>query len=221
MFTSSADVFRTRQSVQDLLEVVRLHRAAMFRQGTTGADHAEIEAIVAGGCVIPPDGLRAYAHLLEAAAMPDDDFNSFVSATAVLIADRLQQGAGNDDLYWNFEAFEDHYLLADPPVRAALMNGFRIGARQGLLKLPRAPDFLTCLTRQQTDVEQLLHSAKSNVLLEAVTTGVSAKVAGQLWAHDARKALTWPDRVGFRFLYERATSMAPDDGKKTELIPWT
>ena len=47
--------------------------------------------------------------LTTAAAMPDEDFSRFVVATAILLLDRIQDGGGTDDLYWNFEAFREHF----------------------------------------------------------------------------------------------------------------
>ncbi len=221
MFTSTAEVFRTRQSVQDLLEVVRLHRDAVYRLGMTPADRSEIEAIVSNSCVIPDDHPRAYTAILKAAAMPDEDFNAFVAATAILLADRLQFGGGEDNLYWNFDAFRDHYRLSDPPVRAALMNGFRTAHRAGRVHLRNEPDPLTCLTRSKFDVMHMLDATQPNPLLEAIAMDATAKVAGQLWRHASERESTWSNRVGFRYLYERSATMSPDQPATTKLIPWS
>ncbi len=221
MFTSSADVFRTRQSVSDLLEVVHQHRDAVNRLGATGSDRSEIAGIALNGCVIPSSQSRAYSAILHAAAMPDEDFNGFVVATAMLIADRLQHGGSEDDLYWNYDAFQDHYRLADPPARAALMNGFRTGHQQGLIHLPKVPDPDVCLTRMERDVVEILAADKADPLLEAVRSNVSAKVAGQLWRHAAARSVTWTLRAGFRYLYERPLSMTPEDPENAKLIPWS
>lgn len=73
----------------------------------------------------PDDASELHADLLLIAALPDKGFDAFLAATAVLLADRLQEGAGDDDLYWNWDAFHGRYRTAAAPVRAALMNGFR------------------------------------------------------------------------------------------------
>lgn len=220
MFTSSADVFRTRQAVRDLLEVVHLHRAAMPRTGVSNAEAVMIETIVQNGGVIPTEKAESYVALQLTAAMPDDDFNGFIAATAILLADRIQAGSGDDDLYWNFEAFYDHYQLADAPVRAAVMNGFRQVQRIGKCQLPREPLTQNCLTRQQEDVLAILSAEGPHWLEDAVRSDLGAEAAGRLWVKEMRLALTFPVRVGFRYLYERPVSLAPAEPDSALLIPW-
>lgn len=220
MFTSSADVFRTRQAVRDLLEVVHRHRSAVYRLGETGAERAEIVSITEGGCQIVDADTRAYSSLLLAAAMPDDDFDSFVAATAILLADRIQGGAGEDDLYWNYDAFRDHYRLADSPVRAALMNAFRHGQIQGYVKLPDTPQPEACLTRQRADVLQILSAEGNGLLCETIQSDSSAATAGALWTAAAKRPLSLAVKIGFRYLYERPVSLAPDRPNDVPLIPW-
>lgn len=220
MFTSSADVFRTRQAVRDLLGVVRLHRSAMSRVGVSNAETAMFETIVQNGGVIPAEKAESYVALQLTAAMPDEDFNGFIAATAILLADRLQAGAGKEDLYWNFEAFYDHYLLADAPVRAAVMNGFREVHRSRKNVLPREPQSQNCLTRQKEDVLTILSAEGWPWLEDAVHSEVDAEAAGRLWVKEMKPALSFPVRVGFRYLYERPDSLVPANPESALLIPW-
>lgn len=220
MFTSSADVFRTRQAVADLLEVVHLHRMAVSRIGISGADAASLEGIVQRGGIIPEEKPRSYSSLLLAAAMPDEDFNSFVVSTAILLADRLQGGAGHDDLFWNYDAFRDHYLLADAPVRAALMNGFRVGHQTGRCVLPEEPGATACYTRASQDVLATLRSEQADDLIDFITSVPSPIEAGQLWSQKRTLTLPLADRVAFRFLYERPESLLPDEPEQVSIIPW-
>ncbi len=220
MFTSSADVFRTRQAVADLLEVVHLHRVAVSRIGVSGADVASIEGIVQSGGIIPDEKPRSYSSLLMAAAMPDEDFNGFIVSTAILLADRLQGGAGQDDLYWNYDAFKDHYLLADAPVRAALMNGFRIGHQSGRCVLPEEPAAKSCYTRASQDVLQILRSEQAEGLVDFVASVPSPLEAGQLWSEMRSAPPSLAERVAFRFLYERPESLCPDVPEQVATIPW-
>lgn len=77
-------------------------------------------------CVLSmKDAEALHGDLLLVAALPDKGMDGFLSATALLLADRLQGGAGADDLYWNWDAFQDHYRKGSSPLRAAVMNGFR------------------------------------------------------------------------------------------------
>ena len=221
MFTSAAEVFRTRQAVRDLNDAVRAHPQAMQRLGTTGAERAAIAAIVENGCILTfPNHARAYSQLLLSAAMPEDDFPAFVTATSVLVANRLLLGAGEDDLYWNWDAFRDHYRLADPPIRAALMNGFRMMNDTGRVTLSDPPMEPECLTRVSEDVIAMLETAGQFELSRSIGEGVSAKDAGRLWQMAARKSLSWQSLTGFRYLYERSSSIAPREPDATNLIPW-
>lgn len=220
MFTSTAEVFRTRQAVRDLAEVVGLHRKAMQRLGTSGADRDVISRITAGGCRIDIDQHRdAYSSILFAAAMPDEDFPAFTGATALLLADRLQQGGGTDDLFWNWDAFHDHYRLADPPARAALMNGFRLADQLGMTRLALSPADRDCLTFEKADVVASLGADGQHDLAEAVQSDVSPDRAGVLWQTTYSSRTGWQVIQGFRYLYERAGSMAPPHPDTVPLIP--
>ncbi len=221
MFISTADVFRTRQGVRDLLEVVHTHRSAVDRLGATGVDRTELLSIAKSGCVIVDPGSRTYSSILLAAAMPDEDFNQFVVATAILLADRLQSGAGEDDLYWNYDAFKDHFALADPPIRAALMNGFRLGHQLGFLNLPDMPLPESCLTWQKPDVLQMLKSDGDRLLAEMVENEAAAKTVGAGWTAAVNRPLNLSSKIAYRYLYERPLSLAPDRPSDVPLIPWT
>ncbi len=220
MFTSSADVFRTRQAVCDLLRVVHSHRSAVDRLGATGTDRSDIISILNAGCRIDDFGTRAFSSLLFAAAMPEEDFGAFIAATSILLADRLQGGQGDDDLYWNYEAFSEHYRLADAPVRAALMNGFRLGYELDRIKLPDLPPPETCLTMQKENVLQMLSAEGEELLVEAIQREASAKTAGAAWTAAVNRPLTTASKVGYRYLYERPASIAPHLSGDVELIPW-
>ena len=220
MFKSTADVFRTRQAVWDLAEAVRRNSPAVERLGTTSAERDAILRIVAAGCRIGVGDARAYDQLLLSAAMPENDFSGFATATAILLMDRLQGGAGHDDLFWNWDAFRDHYPLADPPVRAALMNGFRAAAASGLVTLEHGPEGSDCLTRAEDDVMSLLLSEGDGQLADAIGDNISPEEAGRIWHRTDSQTLSWQAHMGFRYLYERPSSMAPPDPEDAALIPW-
>ncbi|MEO0916053.1 MAG: hypothetical protein AAFY31_03595 [Pseudomonadota bacterium] len=220
MFTSSADVFRTRQAVADLLEVVRLHRKSVPRIGVSGAEMMNLDAIIDRGGLIPAARRKTYSSILLAAAMPDDDFNGFAAATALLLADRLQSGGGEDDLYWNYDAFRDHYLIADAPVRAALMNGFRILQLSGRGTLPEPPDAMMCFTRQEDDVLLILRSEGADALADIILTEPEPNEAGALWDTQRSHNVPLSVKVGFRYLFERPGSIAPGKPGTAKLIPW-
>ncbi|WP_298841036.1 hypothetical protein [uncultured Roseobacter sp.] len=75
-------------------------------------------------CLRPADARLIHGDLMNFAASPDRGIGPFMTATALLIADRLQGGAGTDDLSSNWKKLRDRYLEGPSPVRATLMNGF-------------------------------------------------------------------------------------------------
>ena len=97
-----------------------------------------------------------HAELMMIASMPDQDHASFVTATIILLSDRLQHGAGQDDLFWNWDAFRDRYREAPSPIRAALMNGFRCAHGMGLVKLDDLPRGTDLRTYDEDDLLRLL-----------------------------------------------------------------
>ena len=222
MFTSSAEVFRRRQVTSDLISVVRAHRAALDRLGSTPSERDAIAEIVAQDCVLTtPAEDRLASQLLLAAALPDDDFPAFICATSILVVNRLSQGRGQDDLYWNWDVFRMHYRLADPPVRAALMNGFRAMDIAGLVTLDHRPSKDECLTLPEADVLAALASSDPLKLAPAITAKIHETEAGHLWREAARKPLDVPTQAGFRYLYERPMSMEPELPEAVQLIPWS
>ena len=109
MFTSSADVFRIRQSLGDLRAylresgpAVRDRLAASMRQaGSSAQARARIDRIVdeQGGRFAQPGDADVREVCRLAAALPSDDYPAFTFSTALLLADRLQTGDVEDDLY--------------------------------------------------------------------------------------------------------------------------
>ncbi|SFO91428.1 hypothetical protein [Tranquillimonas alkanivorans] len=155
-----ADTFRTRQAAHDLRHHAEgfgapvLDRiAGLIPLGLRdGADRALAlrEAVAAGCDLSTPRGYEVRDHLRLAAVLPDDDFDAFLLAGCMLLADVLRRDAPSDDLPHMWEATAPHYRLAPPPLCAALANGFaQLEARApGLLdppptsadRLTRAPD---------------------------------------------------------------------------------
>lgn len=108
-------------------------------------------------CLLTPnDVAQLHGDLLLVAATPEQGYEGFVTATAMLLADRLQGGAGPDDLYWNFDAFQDHYREASSPVRAALMNGFRVAHGMRRVTLDAVPKGHDLHTYDGEDLLRLL-----------------------------------------------------------------
>ncbi len=219
MVMSSAEVFRTRQAVHDLVKAAGLHREAIQHLGIAGADSDIISTITVQGRIASEHDLTVHSSFLLAAAMPEADFGAFIGATAILLANRLQDGKGEEDLFQNWDAFHGHYMLADPPVRAAIMNGFRLAHDRRLVKLTSPPTEEQCLTFGRGDVVATLHTSGQNDLFAAVRDNVSPEQAGMIW-NASPMFQSWQRLVGFRFLYERPASMAPPDPENAPLVPW-
>ena len=198
--TGFADVFRLRQAIADLSHQVATASpqvlARIADQGrTTGSSELLRHAAGAGTFDLPRDDDMLSAVLL-AAALPDDDHRAFTVATALLLLDRLKNGGGRDDLYWNWDAFADHYRLAAPAMRAAIMCGFRALTFARGLYLSHPPTPEDCLTEPgfATDLDP------------------SPEEAARLWrARVAQTApLTADERRLFRHFVEREAGMAPE-----------
>lgn len=223
MFTSSAVVYRRRQVVSDLTSYVSTHGRSAFRRISSGdgAD-ALLDRILFGqsGRLLTPSDDSLQGEVQLAAALPDEDFPAFTCATALLLLDRLTGGAGEDDLFWNWDAFADHYRLADPAIRAVLMNGFRSAAELGLASVAEKPDPADCLTNPAEKVLEALRKEKRDDLVAAITGDVLSSEAAVLWLELSKHQPTAAVLAGVRYLYERPASLAPSDPEKTPLIPW-
>lgn len=224
MFTSSADVFRTRQSVSDLTAYISsAGRSALGRITSDCSGEAFLGHVLDGhcGCFDFPGHRQAYGEVLLAAALPDDDFPAFTCATALLLLDRISNGSGEDDLYWNWDAFSDHYRLADPAIRATIMNAFRIGAEIGCVSVSCLPDPSDCLTLGREQVMRGLGKTGNWEIFKAIEKEVSADDAGRLWTGLAHHPTTSEALAGFRYLFERSVSLAPEAPESVPTIPWS
>lgn len=223
MFTSAADVFRSRQVIADLTAyIVQSGRNSFCRitPGTARLESLFTTPATAGGSFRFPRDRDIYGEVLLASALPDDDFPAFTTATALLLLDRIRNGAGEDDLYWNWDAFSDHYRLADPSIRAVIMNGFRTAAAMGCVSISVLPETADCLTLGKDAVLVQLRRIGDVKLIDVIERDATAEEAAELWRNSIEGTLS-PERVnGFRYLYERPKSMAPVDPHGATLIPW-
>ncbi len=99
-----------------------------------------LRAMIAGDMRLPADVADdLHPCIMLAATHPEADELSFEAATALLLADRIAKGSGQDDLFWHWDAFALHYRAADAPIRAALMQGFALSMETGALDCDLGP----------------------------------------------------------------------------------
>lgn len=246
MFTSEADEFRTVQALADLREAGRKRPRDVvgrivtgFRTGASAKKDAatRLEWFVEGKA--PLDALgedrEIRAALMIASALPEDDPEAFLAATALLLAERLAARSGADNLFWSWNAQAAHYRRADDATRAAIMCGFREAARLRRVSLGGTPTDDDCLTvsrdtvlgRLGSDAAAQLPDSLTRDLLLAVRAEVGTRAAGVLWAewHPVVLDLHGPARAvalsAFRYLYERPVSMIRGMGVDFPEIPAT
>lgn len=222
---SAADVFRTRQAVRDLKGLILSSSDATLERLAAGmADRRKTFAVGdfrrwldTGGCRFSfPEDEPIYTAILLAAALPDDDYPGFTVATALLLCDALQDGDGSDDLYWNWLTFAPQYRMADAPVRATIMNGFRALNRSGRVTLGRGPSDADCMSRTRSEVLGMIGSDAS--LAALIEGDSSSEAAGKHWS--TAQSLSQSALRAFRYLYERPGSIAPTAPENVALLPW-
>lgn len=225
MFTSSADVFRTRQALGDLRTFIRrapddtkARLIAGFPPSAEPGTDVLARFLSDGGRFRYPADLEVHTSVLLAAALPDDDFPVFLFATALVLTDMLQADDPPDTLYWNWEAFHAQYALADAPVRAALMNGFRVAELAGRVVLEPALDLSLCLTASRDQVLSTLEGSGERSMTSAILAGADPDEAGRLWS--VQDSVSAPAVAAFRYLYEREEGLAPPAPDAAPLIPW-
>ena len=232
---SVAVSYRSLQAIADLRAVAgsasreTLNRLVAGLNGRVSATDLD-RLIGAAGCRLS-DRIAEAAHpaLLLAATLPDDDYEAFRVSTAILLADRLQQGAGDDDLFWHWDAFQAHYRTLPDADRAAVLQGYRQLQVDGLIALfdPPEGDWVTTETGQRVHMQL-------QPLLRLPIDEFAARIAGlcaaALDASDAvgRSAVAWgacADRIlalpdderaplvrAIRHIYESAPEWQPHDG---------
>ena len=226
MVNGTANVFRIRQAVGDLRALMAETSTATIQRilSDMPGDMSDAERALDGTLSrsggrfdLPRDG-ALYSAFLLAASQPDQDFPAFIAATGLLLLDRLQDGQGSDDLYWNWDSFRAHYALADPASRSALMNGYRIGALTGRVLIDAPPDPEDCLTLGR---DGLLASAAHPEILALIRAEADPRMAGEAWTGMADYQSDPADIAAMRYLYERPASMAPPAPERVRLIPWS
>ena len=237
MSMSFADGFRTLQAIRDLRVLaalapveVRARIAAGIPDQRMAASMAQaaVAAVSEGREVDPTLREEVLSALRLAAALPKDDFPTFLTATMVLLADALERSEGYEDIHWYWQTFRGHYRVAAAVERAAIVQAIR---RIGLLRaesdaLPETvPDLATAPAAALRPLIErfcprgLAPPTATGVpgiavlLFDALSSPAAADAAAEFWAeHAGRLVERAPSELlaGFRHLYETRDGWAPD-----------
>ncbi|MEM9342391.1 MAG: hypothetical protein AAGA87_05055 [Pseudomonadota bacterium] len=227
--------FRTLQTICDLRAVARQTPPRVAQRLAAGTDGLATPESVAHlihrhGCRLTTRAhIAMHPGLVVAATLPGDDPEAFQAATAILLADRLQSGRGTDDLFWHWDGFHDAYDALDPAARAAILQGYAQGTRDGFIPLLDPPKGQHLATRPEAEVEVNLST------IQGPLTGASQQITAAL--HDpsamAPASKAWEDLnetvipaagpdalaliTGFRHLFETRPAFEPFPGTLFDL----
>ena len=149
--------FKVMQVLSDLQSAAETGYDALAARTSPALQNTLYRVVFDQQCKLSQQDVdELHAELMMIASMPDQDHASFMTATIVLLKDRLQRGAGQDDLYWNWDAFQERFRQAPSPIRAALMNGFRCADGMQLVKLDQPPSGTDLRTYDEDDLIRLL-----------------------------------------------------------------
>jgi uncharacterized membrane protein YeaQ/YmgE (transglycosylase-associated protein family) len=237
MFTSDFGEFRRMQAIADLRHQTRSFPLAAVRRVGAGigvrSEHVNVQQRLEWYFrgKLPLSNLRsdrpAFGAVLMASALPDEDFESFLAATVLLVLERLTSENGPDDGFWTWRRLAPHYRLAAPTVRAAIMCGFREARRLERIALIEGPVRADCLTTPQDEILAALSADDPLIasVREAVLEDQDPAAVGDLWLAQHRALDTLSDErrraahSGFRHLYERPESIAVAAGSDAPVIP--
>jgi hypothetical protein len=171
------------------------------------ATAADLAALIAGGCRLTEAMVReVHPPLLLAATLPSEGDASFAAATAVLLADRLQDGAGPDDLFHHWDALAGDYRGLAPPERAALLRGFALGHARGQVALDAPPAGEELLTRSRPQALAALRAAARRLGGADIDAAMGEGIEG------ARL------RAALRFALDSGLARLPDEPEVTGAV---
>ncbi len=191
--------YRSLQAIHDLRCLAASASERTLDRLAAGTSNAvtghDLRRLIDEGCRLS-EAMAGAVHsaLLLAATLPDDDFDGFRVSTAILIADRLQGGAGENDLYWHWDAFQAHYRTLSDRDRAAVLQGFRQLHEDGWVALFDPPEGNWIATETAPTVRTILQT-----LLSGTESDLARRIAGLcIEALDSRDgvaelALAWTE----------------------------
>ncbi|MEL7026312.1 MAG: hypothetical protein AAGO57_03645, partial [Pseudomonadota bacterium] len=170
------------------------------------------------------------------AALPDEDFPSFLLATQLVLIDVLSRRMMPAQIAHHWPTFRGHYRAASAVDRAAIAQAFRtVGLVQDTpISIPETladrttapaaglkPLLESKLSKTLAPTSDTDPSSVAAVLIEALKSPRAAQDAADLWAtHGALFAQSMGEQVlaGFRYIYEAWDGFAPDGGENIPLL---
>ena len=245
MSMSIADGFRTLQAIQDLRVLVALapveaqaRIAAGIPQSWMAPDDAQaaLMALVAGESLAEPAHAEVVPALQKAAAFPQDDFPTFIFATALLLEDVLKGVTPANEIEHHWATFRGHYRSAQAVERAAIAQAIRrislvqdapISMPQSLADRTTAsaaalkPLLEAKLSRRLTPSAETEPDAVARLLIRALGSPSGAQQAADLWCRHGTELMgSMPDAIlaGFRHVYEAWDGFSPEGGPMIPLL---
>ena len=227
---SIADSFRTRQAVRDLRKLLalapaetRVRIAAEIPRSWIAADQARsaVQALTAGDTLAPDLRTETIPAVQKAAALPQDDFPTFICATCMLLCDVLEGATPATEIEHHWAMFRGHYRVAQAIRRISLMQDVPISMPQSLADRTTAsaaalkPLLMARMPRGLAPPDEIEPGGVAAILVGALTSAGAVEDAARLW--DQRGDLfleTMPDVIiaGFRYLYEAWDGFSPMSG---------
>lgn len=245
MSMSFADSFRTLQAIRDLRVLVasapveaQARIAAGIPHGWLAPDKAQaaLSALTAGTALAPAVHSEVMPAIQKAAALPHDDFPTFVFATALLLEDVLKNATPASEIEHHWATFRGHYRASQSVDRAAIAQAIRrisliqdapISMPQSLADRTTAsaaalkPLLEAKLSRRLTPSAETEPDAVAALLIKALGSPRAAQEAADLWQREGTVfTVSMPDVIlaGFRHVYEAWDGFSPGGGPMIPLL---
>ncbi|MEL7460238.1 MAG: hypothetical protein AAFX45_00610 [Pseudomonadota bacterium] len=245
MSMSFADGFRTLQAVRDLRVLVAQAPVEAQARIASGIPHgwmapdqarAALKALTAGDRLADPIRSETISALQKAAALPHDDFPTFIFATLLVLEDVLNGATPVSEIEHHWATFRGHYRAAQAVERAAIAQAIRRVSlvQDAPISMPQSPADRTTasaaalkplleakLSRRLTPAAETEPEAVAALLIKALSSPQAAQDAAELWRrHGADFLLSMPNIIlaGFRHVYEAWDGFSPQGGPMIPLL---
>ena len=245
MSMSFAEGFRTLQAVRDLRILAalapveaRARIAAGIPNGWMAPEAAQtaLEALAEGHAISPDVRTETFSAVRDRAALPRDDFSTFLFANYLLLIEVLGGRAPYLEVEHHWSTYREHYRSAAAVERAAIGQALRRISLTQEIEIARPeiradrttasaaalkPLLEAHLTRKLTMSSPTEPSSVAALLINALSRAPAAREASDLWAEHGETFIdTMPEEVlaGFRHVYEAWEGFAPEEAPFIPLL---